>query len=114
MTNIHNIEGKIRVIGYDDDNHGVRIFVNGKYIDNMDNRVDAAVNLIMAGLDCYELTQTTSWTGEIVSQDITYSNLDTTDEIAIKVNDLLTHTTQLTLEQEVAILNEDYEKLTSN
>ena len=48
---IENLEDYTRIIAYNDDNHGIRIYVNGIYIDDMDDGIDAAVRLIIAGQD---------------------------------------------------------------
>ena len=103
---INNFEKKVRVIGYDDDNHGIRIFVNGIYIDNMDNGVAAAKHLIAAGMICQNDN-----IDEIITKDIYYCNLGISEEMAAKVDRILCEAMQLTPEQELALLNEDYKKL---
>ena len=59
---IEDLENYTRVIAYDDDNHGVRIFVNGIYIDNMDNSLDAAVHILFPFLFSFYNNYTTLWT----------------------------------------------------
>lgn len=101
---IEELENYTRVIAYDDDNHGVRIFVNGVYIDDMDNRLDAAVHLIVAGQD-------TVRANGIVTADVYLPDLEAADDIVDRVHDILCQSMKLTSEQEVAILNEKYEEL---
>lgn len=101
---IEELENYTRVIAYDDDNHGVRIFVNGVYIDDMDNRLDAAVHLIIAGQD-------TVRANGIVTADVYLPDLEVADDIVDRVHDILCQSMKLTPEQEVAILNEKYEEL---
>lgn len=101
---VEELDNFVRVIAYDDDNHGVRIFVNGIYIDNMDNRVDAAVHLIIAGQD-------TTRANLIASTDIYLPDLEEDDETIDKVHDLLCQAMKLTPEQEVALLNQDYKNI---
>lgn len=101
---VEDLDNFTRVIGYDDDNHGVRIFVNGIYIDNMDNRVDAAIHLIIAGQD-------TTRANQIISTDIYLPDLEEDDETVDKVHDLLCQSMKLTPEQEVALLNQDYKNI---
>ena len=48
---IGNLENYTRIVAYNDDNHGIRIYVNGIYIDDMDDGIDAAARLIIAGQD---------------------------------------------------------------
>ena len=102
---ITDLKNKIRIIGYDDDNHGVRIFVNGKYIDDMDNRLTAAVHIFQAGQNLPE--------GEIVEADVYICDIEEDDETLDKVHMLLCYAEELTEEQELAILNQDYQKLIS-
>lgn len=101
---IEELENYTRVIAYDDDNHGVRIFVNGVYIDDMDNRLDAAVHLIIAGQD-------TVRANGIVTADVYLPDLEVADDTVDRVHDILCQSMKLTPEQEVAILNEKYEEL---
>lgn len=100
-VNIENLENYTRVIAYDDDNHGVRIFVNGIYIDDMDNRLNAAVHLIKAGQDSTRANQ-------IVTADIYLPDIEETDEVIDKVHDTICQAMKLTPEQEVALLNQNY------
>ena len=102
--NVGNLENYTRIIAYDDDNHGVRIFVNGIYIDDMDNRLDAAVRLIAAG-------QETTRANQIVTADVYLPDAEGTDEVLDRVHNLLCQAMKLTPEQEIAILNKTYEKL---
>ena len=53
MVDLETLDGYTRVIAYDDDNHGVRIFVNGIFIDDMDNRLEAAVHKVEAGQESH-------------------------------------------------------------
>lgn len=101
---IGNLENYTRIIAYDDDNHGVRIFVNGIYIDDMDNRLDAAVHLIATG-------QETTRANQIVTADVYLPDAEGTDEVLDRVHNLLCQAMKLTPEQEIAILNKTYEKL---
>lgn len=101
---IENLENYTRVIAYDDDNHGVRIFVNGVYIDDMDNRLDAAVHILMAGQDTIKANQ-------IVTADVYLPDAEGTDEVLDRVHNLLCQAMKLTPEQEVAILNKEYDKI---
>ena len=101
---IENLENYTRVIAYDDDNHGVRIFVNGVYIDDMDNRIDAAVHILMAG-------QNTTRANQIVTADVYLPDTEGTDEVLDRVHNLLCQAMKLTPEQEIAILNKEYDKI---
>ena len=101
---IEDLENYTRVIAYDDDNHGVRIFVNGVYIDDMDNRLDAAVHILIAGQD-------TTRANQIVTADVYLPDAEGTDEVLDRVHNLLCQAMRLTPEQEVAILNKEYEKI---
>ena len=101
---IEDLENYTRVIAYDDDNHGVRIFVNGIYIDDMDNRLDAAVHILIAG-------QGTTRANQIVTADIYLPDAEGTDEVLDRIHNLLCQAMKLTPEQEIAILNKTYEKL---
>ena len=101
---IENLENYTRVIAYDDDNHGVRIFVNGVYIDDMDNRLDAAVRILIAGQD-------TTRANQIVTADVYLPDAEGTDEVLDRVHNLLCQAMKLTPEQEIAILNKTYEKI---
>lgn len=101
---VEDLDNFVRVIAYDDDNHGVRIYINGIYIDNMDNRIDAAVHILQAGQDtCRE--------NPIVTADVYICDLEETDEVIDKVHDLLCQAARLAPEQEVAILNQDYKNI---
>lgn len=101
---IEDLENYTRVIAYDDDNHGVRIFVNGIYIDDMDNRLDAAVHILIAG-------QGTTRANQIVTADVYLPDVEDTDEVLDRLHNLLCQAKKLTPEQEVAILNKTYEKI---
>lgn len=101
---LEELDNYTRVIAYDDDNHGVRIFVNGIYIDDMDNRLDAAVHLIAAG-------QETTRANQIVTADVYLPDAEGTDEVLDRVHNLLCQAMKLTPEQEIAILNKTYEKI---
>lgn len=101
---IEDLENYTRVIAYDDDNHGVRIFVNGIYIDNMDNMLDAAIHILIAGQDTTKAKQ-------IVTADVYLPDAEGTDEILDRLHNLLCRAKKLTPEQEVAILNKEYEKI---
>ena len=104
MINKDTLENYVRVIAYDDDNHGVRIFVNGVYIDDMDNRIDAAVHILIAGQD-------TTRANQIVTADVYLPDLEETDKVVDRVHELLCQAVKLTPEQEIAILNKDYKSL---
>ena len=79
---IEDLENYTRVIAYDDDNHGVRIFVNGIYIDDMDNGLDAAVHILIAG-------QGTTRANQIVTADVYLPEVEDTDEVLDKLHNLL-------------------------
>ena len=96
---------KVRLITWNDDNHGVDVYVNGKYIDNMDNQGEAAFHLLTAGQ---------SLAGkEIVGNNLYYPELaeEVGDETADKVEQIFRDGNDLTPEQELAILNKTYEDL---
>ena len=101
---IEDLENYTRVIAYDDDNHGVRIFVNGAYIDDMDNRLDAAVHILIAGQD-------TTRANQIITADVYLPDAEGTDEVLDRVHNLLCQAMKLTPEQEIAILNKEYDKI---
>lgn len=101
---IEDLENYTRVIAYDDDNHGVRIFINGIYIDDMDNRLDAAVHILIAGQDTIRANQ-------IVTADVYLPDAEGVDEVLDKLHNLLCQARKLTPEQEVAILNKEYDKI---
>ena len=101
---IEDLENYTRVIAYDDDNHGVRIFVNGIYIDNMDNGLDAAIHILIAG-------QNTTRANQIVTADVYLPDAEGVDEVLDRLHNLLCQAKKLTPEQEVAILNKEYEKI---
>ena len=101
---IEDLENYTRVIAYDDDNHGVRIFANGVYIDDMDNRLDAAVHILIAG-------QGTTRANQIVTADVYLPDVEDTDEVLDELHNLLCQARKLTPEQEVAILNKEYDKI---
>ena len=101
---IEDLENYTRVIAYDDDNHGVRIFVNGIYIDNMDNGLDAAIHILIAG-------QNTTRANQIVTADVYLPDAEGVDEVLDRLHNLLCQAMKLTPEQEVAILNKEYDKI---
>lgn len=101
---IEDLENYTRVIAYDDDNHGVRIFVNGIYIDDMDNRLDAAVHILIAG-------QNTTRANQIVTADVYLPDAEGIDEVLDRLHNVLCQAKKLTPEQEVAILNKEYDKI---
>ena len=101
---LEELDNYTRVIAYDDDNHGVRIFVNGIYIDDMDNRLDAAVRLVTAG-------QETTRANQIVTADVYLPDAEGIDEVLDRLHNLLCQAKKLTPEQEIAILNKTYEKI---
>ena len=101
---LEKLDNYTRIIAYDDDNHGVRIFVNGIYIDDMDNRLDAAVRLVVAG-------QETTRANQIATADVYLPDAEGTDEVLDRVHNLLCQAMKLTPEQEIAILNKTYEKI---
>ncbi len=101
---VEDLDNFVRVIAYDDDNHGVRIYVNGIYIDDMDNRVNAAIHILQAGQD-------TCKANPIVTADVYVCDLEETDEVIDRVHNLLCQSAKLTPEQEVAILNHNYKNI---
>lgn len=102
--NIGNLENYTRIIAYNDDNHGIRIYVNGIYIDDMDDGIDAAARLIIAGQD-------TVRANPIVTSYIYLPELEVKEEIVDKIHNLLCQAMKLTVEQESALINKTYEKL---
>ena len=97
--------GKVRLITWNDDNHGVDVYVNGKYIDNMDNQGEAAFHLLAAGQ---------SLAGkEIVGNNLYYSDFakEVNEKTADKVEQIFRNCDDLTPEQELAILNKAYKDL---
>lgn len=96
---------KVRLITWNDDNHGVDVYVNGKYIDNMDNQGEAAFHLLTAGQALAGK--------EIIGNDLYYPEFaeEVGEEIADKVEQIFRNGDDLTPEQELAILNEAYEDL---
>ena len=101
---IGNLENYTRIIAYNDDNHGIRIYVNGIYIDDMDNRLDAAVHILIAG-------QGTTRANQIVTADVYLPDAEGVDEVLDRLHNLLCQAMKLTPEQEVAILNKEYDKI---
>lgn len=101
---IEDLENYTRVIAYDDDNHGVRIFINGIYVDNMDNSLDAAVHILIAG-------QNTTRANQIVTADVYLPDTEGIDEVLDRLHNVLCRAKKLTPEQEVAILNKEYDKI---
>ena len=101
---VKNLENYTRIIAYNDDNHGIRIYVNGIYIDDMDNGIDAAARLIIAGQD-------TVRANPIVTSYIYLPELEAKEEIVDKIHNLLCQTMKLTIEQETALINKTYEKI---
>ena len=101
---VENLKDYTRIIAYNDDNHGIRVYVNGIYTDDMDNGIDAAARLIIAGQD-------TVRTNPIVTSYIYLPELEVPEEIADKIHNLLCQAMKLTIEQETAIINKTYEKI---
>lgn len=101
---IEDLENYTRVIAYDDDNHGVRIFINGIYIDNMDNSLNAAVHILIAG-------QNTTRANQIVTADVYLPDAEGIEEVLDRLHNVLCQAKKLTPEQEVAILNKEYDKI---
>ena len=101
---LEELDNYTRIIAYDDDNHGVRIFVNGIYIDDMDNRLDAAVHILIAGQD-------TTRANQIVTADVYLPDAEGIDEVLDRLHNLLCQDMKLTPEQEIAILNKEYDKI---
>lgn len=101
---INNINNYTRIISYNDDNHGIRIYINGNFIDDMDNGLEAAVHLLTAG-------QETNIKLPIVTADIYIFEIDKEDEVINKVHRLLSEADALTPEQEVALFNKKYEEI---
>lgn len=104
MINVEDLENFTRVISYNDDNHGIRIYVNGRFIDDMDNGLEAAVHILIAGQDSTRANC-------ILTADVYLPEVEGSDEIADKVHDILCQAQTLTAEQEVAIINQTYEKI---
>ena len=101
---VENLENYTRIIAYNDDNHGIRIYVNGIYIDDMDNRLDAAVHILIAG-------QGTIRANQIVTADVYLPDAEGIDEVLDRLHNLLCQAKKLTPGQEVAVLNKEYDKI---
>lgn len=104
MNSVDMLDNFVRVISYNDDNHGVRIYVNGIYIDNMDNGLSAAVHILLAGQDSCRANT-------LLTADVYLPDLDADDEVVDRVHEVLCKSAKLTPEQEVAILGEHYENI---
>lgn len=103
---IEELKNYNRLIVYDDDNHAMRVFVNGIFITDLGLGMNAALELVSAGQDCpIDKTFTTV--------DVYYPALceDFGEEVATNVHDLLAITMKLTPEQEVNIINKNYAKI---
>ena len=103
---IEELENYNRLIVYDDENHAMRVFVDGIFITDLGLGADAAFELVSAGQDC-------STDKIFTTVDVYYPTLceDFREEIATNVHDLLAIATKLTPEQEVNIINKTYEKI---
>lgn len=102
---IKDLNNKIRIISYDDGNHGQEIYVNGEYTAYMDDGVEAAFHLLAAGQNLPK--------GEIVTASLYPFDLDITEEETDLLLEFFSKSEHLTEEQELAILNQDYKKLIS-
>ena len=100
---IKDLSNKIRIISYSDDNHGTDIYINGKYTANMDDRSDAVAYIIQ--------TAQKLPASEIVTADIYLLDINESDEIIEEIEDIFNSCQDLTEAQELAILNQEYEKL---
>lgn len=103
MFDRDSLDGYTRVISYNDDNHGIRIYVNGIYIDDMDNGLEAAVHILIAGQD-------SARANVIATADIYLPDIEGTDEVADKIHNVLCQAPSLTADQEIALLNQTYDK----
>jgi hypothetical protein len=94
-----------RIIAYSD-NCETYIYINGEYIDNMGNGIDAVVKFFQKGSECEnkELLTTDIYSGDNVFDNLTEEQFD-------KIYDILSQVDHLTKEQELAIFNKDFEKL---
>lgn len=91
-----------RIITYDDDNHRPDIYVNGKAAGSLEDEMDALVTLFKAG-------QAASNTGVITTR-VYLCDLpdDLTDDETDAIHSFFCKTGSLTIEQELAIFNEDF------
>lgn len=103
MFDRDSLDGYTRVISYNDDNHGIRIYVNGIYIDDMDNGLEAAVHILIAGQD-------SARANIIATADVYLPDIEGTDEVADKIHNVLCQAPSLTADQEIALLNQTYDK----
>lgn len=103
MFDRDSLDGYTRVISYNDDNHGIRIYVNGIYIDDMDNGLEAAVHILIAGQD-------SARANVIATADVYLPDIEGTDEVADKIHNVLCQAPNLTADQEIALLNQAYDK----
>ena len=103
MFDRDSLDGYTRVISYNDDNHGIRIYVNGIYIDDMDNGLEAAVHILIAGQD-------STRANIIATADVYLPDIEGTDEVADKIHNVLCQAPSLTADQEIALLNQTYDK----
>ena len=100
-----NLKDKNRIIVYSDDNHGQEVYVNGEYTAYMDDGIEAAYHLLLAGQSLPKQ--------EIVTASLYPFDSDIPkDEVDIVI-DFFSKCEHLTEEQELAILNQDYKKLIS-
>lgn len=88
-----NIKNKTRVITYNDDNHDIRVFVNGVYIGELSNP-KIAIELLKLGTQYKEVPEL---------KDVYIFDLKEEDEEW--VDDLLSTAEYLTIEEEEKIFN---------
>ena len=88
-----NLKDEVRVITYNDDNHDIRVFVNGRYAGEL-NDPRIAIELLKLG---------TQYTKVPVLKDIYIFDLKEEDEEW--VDDLLSTAEYLTIEEEEMLFN---------
>jgi len=94
-----------RIILYNDDNHDPDIYINGKAAGSLEDKIDALESAFIAGRD--------SKLKGLFSIEVCLCDLPddlTSDEIDA-IHDFFCKTATLTIDQEVAIFNEDYKTL---
>lgn len=91
-----------RIITYDDDNHRPDIYVNGKAAGSLEDEMDALVTLFKAGQ--------AAGASDVVTARVYLCDLpdDLTDDETDAIHNFFCKAGSLTIEQELAIFNEDY------
>lgn len=106
MNNVNkdNLYTFNRLIGYNDDNHGTELFLNGEHMGNLDEEICTIGNVMDA---MKELLPTLDTRVNLIDLE----EYGLTGDEADSVHDFFCKFPVLTAEQEVAILNEDYKSL---